>query len=435
MTNTSQDIHERTPLLEEANLSSQATKKTSLKTLKPFIASIISSNYLALIAGLNDGNFGIIIPRLREYYDISNGVVSVLFLCNCLGFFFSATCNGYLVHKLGQLKTIYLGATIITIAYLILYQGWAFPIMCFGMVIQGSALGLMNASINVYIANLPSSTLLLNILHAFYGIGALISPLVGTWLLANNLSWKGIYVFLLCIAIFNFILITIGFKDVDFDKDHQKEEINDQEDSNKDDEEEDDATIRRKAIRNRMTLLGALYILSYAGVEVCVGGWSYTYLKDGLHGDPIVMGKVVSGYWTGLAVGRLVLGWFTGRFGEKPMISLFTTIAAILLIFTWIIPVLWVDCVCIVLVGFFIGPMFPSCVALASKVLPKKMHPTAIGFMSAFGAAGGSLFPFLLGQIAEFIGILYLPLAWFTSAVVMQVIWTFIPNGKTKLKL
>lgn len=52
------------------------------------------------------------------------------------------------------------------------------------------------------------------------------------------------------------------------------------------------------------------------------------------------------------------------------------------------------------MVGFFIGPFFPSCVSLASKVLPRKMHPTAIGFMSAFGAGGGALFPFLLGQIA-----------------------------------
>ncbi|CAO3622393.1 unnamed protein product [Cunninghamella echinulata] len=300
--------------------------------------------------------------------------------------------------------------------------------MCCAMVIQGSALGWMNASINVYIANLPSSTLLLNILHAFYGIGALISPLIGTWLLANHLSWKGIYIFLLCIAMMNFILITIGFKNVNFDEDHKKE--NDEEDN-----DDDDATIRRKAIFNPMTLLGALYILTYAGVEVCVGGWSYTYLKDGLHGNPITMGRVVSGYWTGLAVGRLVLGWFTGKYGEKPMISLFTTIAAALLITTWVVPILWVNCVCIILVGFFIGPFFPSCVSLASKVLPRKMHPTAIGFMSAFGAGGGALFPFLLGQIAEFIGILYMPLAWFTCAVIMQVIWTFIPNGKSKLQL
>lgn len=142
----------------------------------------------------------------------------------------------------------------------------------------------------------------------------------------------------------NFILITIGFKNVNFDEDHKKE--NEEEEDNND----DDATIRRKAIFNRMTLLGALYILTYAGVEVCVGGWSYTYLKDGLHGDPITMGRVVSGYWTGLAVGRLVLGWFTGRYGEKPMISLFTTIAAALLITTWVVPILWVNCVCKLLI-------------------------------------------------------------------------------------
>lgn len=58
MTN-SQDRNEQTPLLEEANLTQQSTKST-IKDLKPFIAPIISSNFLALIAGLNDGNLGIV---------------------------------------------------------------------------------------------------------------------------------------------------------------------------------------------------------------------------------------------------------------------------------------------------------------------------------------------------------------------------------------
>lgn len=38
--------------------------------------------------------------------------------------------------------------------------------------------------------------------------------------------------------------------------------------------------------------------------------------------------------------------------------------------------------IAIVTVGFLLGPMFPSTVSLASKVLPRRMHPAAIGFMA-----------------------------------------------------
>ncbi|ORZ04897.1 major facilitator superfamily domain-containing protein [Absidia repens] len=399
------------------------------KDLQPYIRPLVASNFIALIAGLNDGNLGIIIPRLKDYYEISNSTVSLLFLCNAVGFFIAALCNGYLVHKLGQLKTIYLGAAAITVAYVILIQGLMFPIMCLCMMIQGSGVGLMDGAVNVYVANVPMATLMLNILHAIYGVGAMISPLVGTFLLAHNISWQGIYVFLLVIAIINFILISVGFRNVDLDGDSSTH------DQHQHTADEDASTLRRNAILNRMTLLGAFYILTYAGVEVCVGGWGYSYLTEGMHGDKIDMGQVISAYWAGLAIGRMVLGYFTGKYGEKKMISLFTIISAVLLLLVYVTPNVWIDSIFIVLVGFFIGPMFPSCVSLASKVLPRSMHPTAIGFMSAFGAGGAAFFPFLAGQIAGYLGIIYMPLAWFACAVMMQVIWTFIPNGKRKIEI
>ncbi|KAI8334251.1 major facilitator superfamily domain-containing protein [Chlamydoabsidia padenii] len=371
-------------------LESSQTAQVKWKDLKPYIRPLIASNFIAMFAGLNDGNLGIIIPRLKEYYGISNGTVSTLFMCGAAGFFLAAACNGYVVHTLGQLRTIYVGSTAIALAYMVMSQGFGFPIMALSMIMQGGGFGLMDGAINVYVANVPMATLMLNILHAIYGVGAMISPLVGTYLLAHDMSWKGIYVFLLGVAIVNYILVTIGFRGVDLDGTTTRT----------DDDETHSSTLRRKAILNRMTLLGAIYILTYAGVEVCIGGWGYSYLTEGMHGDPIDMGHVISGYWAGLAIGRLVLGWFTGKYGEKLMVSVFTITAATLLLLVYLIPNVWMDSSFIILVGFFIGPMFPSCISLASNVLPRNMHATAIGFMAAFGAGGAAFFPFLAGQIA-----------------------------------
>ncbi|ORX56923.1 MFS general substrate transporter [Hesseltinella vesiculosa] len=419
---TDQPLNEHTPLLEQ-----QINKKQeSWKDTIPYLRSIFSSNFILLCAGLNDGSVGIIIPQLKEHYGISNSVVSSLFLSSAFGFFSAALFNGYLVHRLGQRGTMYLGGSVIVLAYIVLVQGVAFPVMCLFMPLLGGGYGLLDGAVNVYVANIPMATMNLNICHAVYGLGAMISPLVGTYLMAHHISWRGMYVFLLAMALLDILLIVICFYDVDMEGQGAEKDLPSSPVSDGDPALPGPTTphhgssLQRRAILNRMTLLGAAYILTYAGVEVCIGGWGYTYLRDARMGDPIAMGHVISGYWAGLCLGRLVLGWVAGRYGEKPMVSLFTMTAIVLIFLIWLIPVIWVDSLCMLLIGFFIGPMFPCCVTLASKVLPRRMQPTAIGFMAAFGAGGAAFFPFVSGQLAGVIGIQFMPLCWLVCAVIMQ---------------
>jgi fucose permease len=158
-------LTERTPLLKSQDVTYIKEKKKSINDLKPYIGSILSAFYMAMMAGLNDGSLGAIIPRLKEYYDIPNETISLFFLCGACGFFTSAALNGTLVHHFGQLKTIYIGATILFSSYLFLMMGLPFPVMGFFLICVGSGMGLLNAATNVYLANLPMATVLLNILH------------------------------------------------------------------------------------------------------------------------------------------------------------------------------------------------------------------------------------------------------------------------------
>lgn len=146
-----------------------------------------------------------------------------------------------------------------------------------------------------------------------YGVGAFISPKVSAYLLAHDYPWSGMYVFLAGIAIVNIISITLGFFHVDF------EEV-----KHDDDSKPNHGELTKLAIMNKVTLIGAVYILIYVGVEVTLGGWGFTWLTEGRHGQDGPMLQVMSGYWGGLALGRLLLGYLSGRFGEKLMITLFT---------------------------------------------------------------------------------------------------------------
>ncbi|KAI7898910.1 major facilitator superfamily domain-containing protein [Cokeromyces recurvatus] len=398
----------------------------SFKDLKPHIKPVLASFFISLVAGLNDGSIGTIIPRLKQYYEIPNETISLLFLCSACGFFASAGLNGTIVHKLGQLKTLFLGSTSMFVSFFILSWGFPFPVMICVMPFVGGGMALLDAAMNVYTANLPLATLMLNILHAVYGVGAMISPLVASFLLKYDVSWKGMYVFLTFIAILNIIFIAFGFWNVDFGEAKEEESDNDGVDNYKENHKE----LTKKAIFNKVTLIGATYILIYVGVEVTLGGWGYSFLKEGRHGDEIAMAEVVSGYWAGLAAGRVILGYLSGRFGEKLMITLFTMMTIGALFIMMVSENIILDSTAFISIGLLLGPMFPTTISLASKALPRSYHATSIGFMAALGAGGAALFPFITGQVAGKLGILIMPIACIIMSIIMLVLWIFIPTDR-----
>ncbi|CEG70982.1 hypothetical protein RMATCC62417_06784 [Rhizopus microsporus] len=416
MDNSSTLIDENTPLVQN-----KQERQESFRDLKGHVKALLAAFYMAMIAGLNDGTLGSIIPRIKQYYDITNETISLLFLCSATGFFISAGFNGFIVHHIGQLKAIYLGGTVQLAAYFVLMMGLPFPIMASAMVCSGMGMALMDAAMNVFTANLPLATLMLNILHALYGVGAMISPLVATYLLEHDISWKGMYIFLAVCSIINLITVTVGFMGVKLDEEHDEDNI---------DNQQSRKALTKAAILHPMTIIGALYILIYVGDEVVVGGWGYTYLTEGRHGDPIAMGRVISAYWAGLASGRILLGYLAGKFGEKLMITVFTMMIIGCLTVMCISADVVLNSSVIISIGLLLGPMFPTTISLASKVLPRSYHTTAIGFISALGAGGAALFPFITGMISGRFGILSMPYACIIMTLGMLVLWAMIPSDK-----
>ena len=50
---------------------------------------------------------------------------------------------------------------------------------------------------------------------------------------------------------------------------------------------------------------------------IAIGGWIVTFMRRERSGGEFESGVVATGFWTGIAVGRLVLGFATPRIGEK----------------------------------------------------------------------------------------------------------------------
>lgn len=53
----------------------------------------------------------------------------------------------------------------------------------------------------------------------------------------------------------------------------------------------------KRALKNRVTIMGALLIFAYQGAEVAISGWVISFLIDYRDGDPAQVGFVTAGFW------------------------------------------------------------------------------------------------------------------------------------------
>ena len=70
----------------------------------------------------------------------------------------------------------------------------------------------------------------------------------------------------------------------------------------------------------RVTWICAIFLLGYVGIEVALGGWIVTFMIRVRHGGAFASGMTATGFWLGITVGRVTLGFVTPRIGEKTSI-------------------------------------------------------------------------------------------------------------------
>jgi fucose permease len=163
--------------------------------------------------------------------------------------------------------------------------------------------------------------------------------------------------------------------------------------------------------------------LLYVGLEVGLGSWCYSYLTQERHFTTLFGGWANGGYWLGLALGRLVLGNFIQRIGEKRAIQSCMIGVMIGIVITWLIPIPVVTAIGLGWIGFCLGPIFPTVISLMSQLVSSRLLASSIGFLASLGSMGGALFPWLAGNLIQQVGLWVLMPYAVVLALLMFVCW------------
>ena len=94
----------------------------------------------------------------------------------------------------------------------------------------------------------------------------------------------------------------------------------------------------------------------------------------------------------------------------------------------WLVRNFYVSAVAVALQGFFLGPLFPGVVLVASSLLPRHQHVAVIGFISAFAGCGAAILPFGVGVLAQASGVQVLQPIVLAFLGALTALWLMLPR-------
>lgn len=83
----------------------------------------------------------------------------------------AALLNGFIVKRYRQSRAIVIGGIALTLGYGLVLPALPFPALCASYVFIGFGVALVQSGANVYVGELPDSTMMLNFLHGMHAKG------------------------------------------------------------------------------------------------------------------------------------------------------------------------------------------------------------------------------------------------------------------------
>lgn len=398
---------------------------------RPILLKLLSCSFSFLFAGTNDGSLGALIPYILRTYNISTKYVAIIYAVSFLGWFLAALTNSYIIKYIDTGAILAIGAALQLVSHVLRLWGPAFGLFAASFFLQTLGMALQDSHSNTFVSTVNGAHRWLGFIHAQYALGCLIAPFVATSI-AKSMStrWFLFYYFLLALGFLNLLLVAYSFRDEMKIKPGQSHVHSSVMQPPRDAARRSNVAFHdmQETLKLPSVWLLSLFFFFFLGAGVTASGWVVEFLVRVRHGSLSEMGYVPAGFSGGMFLGRLLLAEPTYRLGERRMLLVYCVLLLALEIVFWLVPNIAANIAAITLFGFFFGPLFATGISVASKLFPKRLHPTALGFVFVLAQAGGCVFPAITGLIAASVGVQVMQPILVALLVGTAISWVLFPR-------
>ncbi len=366
--------------------------------------------YLGFIGlGMNAGLIGVAWPSMQAEFGVPLDAVAYLLLASTAGYLTASFFSGPLAYRFGIGRLLLVGGLAMASALIIIATSNSWLLLIAVMLISGIGSGIIDAGLNAYLAQHHGERAM-NWLHAAFGVGITISPLILTAVFAADQSWRlGYWIVAAFIGVVALCyLATMGWwrSIVPQTGDKPARRVS-----------------MRSTLRMPVVWMGIAMFFLYAGLEATPGQWVFTYFTQARGIVEESAGLWVSIYWGSFTIGRIFFGAIITRLNTRILLRVLIITAIISALLIWWNPVDWVGFVGLTVLGFAQAPMFPVLVSNTPRRVGVEHAPNAIGFQISGAGIGVAALPALAGVLANNISLEIIPPFIFTAGILILVLY------------
>lgn len=297
------------------------------------------------------------------------------------------------------LASSFLGAVVLT--FVAISPGW--PTFLVGMLVLGLVGGSNDGVANTWVA-IRRGAGSMGLLHATFGVGAILGPLVVAGLIGAGVSWR--------IAFAALAVGQLVYAGGMFVWGRQAEVP-----------EQASATGKGGLGLSAPLFWSLAVFFAYAGVGGGAAIWAFTYLTEYEAYGAGAGGIIVAAYWGGFTASRFVLGWIGDRIDPNRILR-WSSVATVFWLFVfWVSPAPAIAVIALIVAGFSHGPIFPLEILLTPRRFGTGHTANVVGFEIAAANIGGAVLPALIGVlVAQWdLGVVPPALSLFSVALVVCI--------------
>jgi fucose permease len=344
-----------------------------------------------MMFAMTTDSVGVIIPQIVKEFRLSLTAASAFHYATMSAIGLAAVLLGFLADRIGRKRTIVLGLVIFALNSYLFIIGKSFAFFLCLLSVSGAAIGIFKTGALALIGDISSSTTehtsTMNMIEGFFGVGAIIGPLVVTTLIAGGVSWKWLY------AIAGSICVLLIVTALMVRYPHTMKAT------------EEPVDLRRTLhmVRNPYALAFGLGAFLYVATESAVYVFGPTYFAEYRGTLALLATYGVTVFFILRAAGRFVGAWMMARMDWSRVVAFFSL--AILLCFAGSVYLGVQGAVVLLpLSGLFMSVIYPTLNSKGISCFQKSEHGAVAGVILFFTCAGAALGPLSMGVIADRFG-------------------------------
>ena len=342
---------------------------------------VVNAYWAMAFIGLSSSSASVVLPLLREKYALPYDVAGMLLAFLSVGNLIASLLSGILPRYLGIRKTAILFTSGMLLGYGLMAVTGVPAVIMLAFLLVGLAQGSGINNATVVDGNAAADrTRAVNLVNAMFALGGLSSPLI--YMAAGRLPfWQAPVAVLGALGgIFWLLYWTMNLSS--------------------------EKLVGSKAedmsfLKKRRFWYSTALLFGQQCADIGVTNWLVTYFKDQGILTGVLGELTVTVLFAGILLGRLAIGFFlpeTSRFRSLVLMSGVTLVAYLLL--------LGVNngvtaLVFLFLYGLGISGVYPTAIAQANK----SMSNATVGVMLPIAGIGAILMPYIIGAVAQQVGI------------------------------